>query len=119
RVEAFLDGHLADDVRHFELGDTGDPARCVHEREAERLRDAPYGLHRLIAVQPDAAAEKIVGIDVTEHDIGVGNGGYRSAFAVASGSRIGPSGFGADRKRLRLRVDARERAAARADCLDV
>src|SRR6266571_2252430 len=66
RVEAFLHGRLADDVGHLELGDPGDAARSFHERKAERRCDALHRVHRLLPVELDAPAEKIIRVDRPE-----------------------------------------------------
>src|SRR5229473_2212912 len=60
RVETLLHGRLADDVGHLELGDPGDAARRLHEREAERRGDALHRVCRLLPVQLDAPAEEVV-----------------------------------------------------------
>ncbi len=119
RIETLLHGRLADDVGHLELGDPGDSARRLHERNAERRCDALHRVHRLPPVELDAPAEKIVRIDGPEHDIGVGDGGNGPALAVADRPGVGARRFRAHRKRLRGRIDARKRPAARADRLDV
>src|SRR5436309_3028334 len=71
RIESLLDGHLADDVCHLELGDPGDAARRLHERELKRSRDALYRCDGFFTIEPHAPAQKILRIDGAEHDVGI------------------------------------------------
>src|SRR5262249_4990628 len=64
-------------------------------------------------------ARKIVGVDRPQHDMGLGPPPHDPALAGARGSGIGPCRFRSDVERLRGAVDARQRAPARADRLDV
>ena len=70
RIETLLDGHLADDVRHLELGNPGDAARRLHQRELERVG---YALHR---------------VDGVDHPIGVALSDVLTAHHAAGATSI-------------------------------
>ena len=72
--------------------------------------DAPA---RPLDVEPHPAPEKVVGVEVAEDEVGVGDGGRGPAEAVADGPGRGARGVGADAQDAGL--DARDRAPAGAD----
>ena len=69
------------------------------------------------AVELARAAEEIVGVEIAEQQVGVGDRRLRAAMAVAGRARDRAGAFRADLKACR--VDAGDRAAAGADAGDV
>ena len=65
-----------------------------------------------------AAAEKIVGIEEAEHEVGVRYRRFDAAVAIAGGTRLRAGALGPDMQHAAV-VDARNRAAAGADAGDV
>src|SRR5258707_1200663 len=76
-------------------------------------------LDGFFTVEPHAPAKKILRMDGAEDDVGVGPRCRRAALAVARGPGVGARRLRADAQRPGVLVDACERAAARADRLDV
>ena len=119
RIESLFDGHLANDVRHLELGDPGDAARRFHQRELERVGDALHRVDGFLAIELDAPAEEIVRVDRAEHDVGVGHRRRGASLAVADRSRVRARRLRTDAQGSGGLVDAREGAATGADRLNV
>ena len=57
---------------------------------------ARNGVRSRPAIEPHGPAVKIVGVDVTQHDVGIRDGRPGAAAAVAHGTRIGAGAFWAD-----------------------
>ncbi len=91
------------------------PQAASSTRQAERRRhalgDRPP---RAVEVERHPAAEEVAGIEVAEHEVGVGDGRLGAAAAVADRAGIGAGRVGPDAQQAE-RVDARDRAAAGAD----
>src|SRR5947207_5936217 len=67
------------------------------------FRSPPHRVGRGRTIQPMRAAEKIIGIEIAPHEVGIGDGDARAAAAIADRSRIGARALGAeDRKSTRL-----------------
>ena len=119
RVEPAADAHLADAGRHRDVDDVVDAGRRLDDSDAERPGEA--ALDRLLggrAVEPHLAAEEGRLVDEAEHEVGVGDGRLRAAAAVAGGPGRGARALRADAQQPAV-VDARDRAAAGADRVDV
>ncbi len=88
--------------------------RCLAHLHPERRRQlAERGLGGG-GVERHLAAEEAVGVDVAEHQRGVGDGRARATEPVAGGAGVGAGALGADAQQA-ARVDPRDRAAAGAD----
>ena len=93
---------------------------------AASVGSRPSGLatllaHRALAavqVELHLAAEKVVGVEPAEQQVGVGHGRLGAAAAIAGGPGIEPALCGPTRSELPV-SDARDRAAAGADLEDV
>jgi len=72
------------------------------------------GRTRLARVEPDGTADQMIGVDVTENDIGIGQGGLGALKVVADGTRRSASAMRSDLQRA-AGVDPDDRAAARSD----
>ena len=120
RIVAALDRDQADGAGHARIGDADDRLGSIDvgqaERRADRARDR---LARGVDIEPrELAADRPVGVDAAEHDIGVGHGRPVAAEAVADRARIGARRFGADLEQAAA-IDPGDRAAARADGRDL
>ncbi len=72
---------------------------------------------RRVDVERAASAPEAGRIEAPEHEVGVGHGGFGAAAAVADGSGFAARRLGPDVQAAA--VDAGDRAAARADRVDV
>ena len=90
RVAAALDGdpaHRPGRLRHQDVQHAGRRALGRHlHRLRQRLPDA---VPRPFVVERHRSAEERVGVDVSEHETGVGDGRLRPAAPVADGPRLG------------------------------
>ncbi|MBA7632396.1 hypothetical protein ES703_39942 [subsurface metagenome] len=50
----------------------------------------PYGRYRLSFIQPHASAMIVVRVDITQHDVGIGNGGLGPPEVIRGRPRYGP-----------------------------
>ncbi len=95
------------------------PSAALGTRDRQRVRDlVGDGLGCLGGVEPHAPAEEIVGAEITEHQVAIGDGRHRAAAAVAGGARRGAGALRPDLERAEA-VDRRDGAAARAHGVDV
>ena len=117
-IEAALGGDPAHHVGHLGGGDAQDAVGGLREIEAERRGDTRFERALCaLEVEPHLAAEKPVGAEPPENEIGVGDGRLRAAEPVAYRAGLRARAFRPDMQRAHL--DARDRAAAGADLLDV
>ena len=119
RIVPPFDRHLADEVRHMVVHDLDDAGGGVADADAERLGDLL--LDRVLgelAVELEVAAQEIIGIDVAEHDVGIGNGRIVAAAAVAGGAGIGAGAHRADLEPAQIRPGDRAPAGADRDDVD-
>ena len=115
RVEAAGNRVRADRQRHVVVDDLEDPERGIGHAEAERLRHLLLDrLARQVRVELQVAAERQVGVEAAEHDLGVGHGRLLAAAAVAGRPGLRAGRARADVEAARL-VDVGDRAAAGAD----
>src|SRR5690606_27979084 len=93
-IEAALDGMNARRARHVLADDFEDPARSLRYADLQRLGDV-LSDRRLgkIHIELHLAAEEIARIEITGHQIGVGDGGFVAAERVACRPRRGPRAF--------------------------
>ena len=119
RIDAALDGHLANGVRLIPVGDLDDAVRKllgVHDcRAAVRERVKPPRARSTSSVMPPPIS---AGGNPAEHQIGVGDGRLVAAVRIAhrAGHRAGAARPDAE---LAFARDPGDRAAAGADGLDV
>ena len=73
---------------------------------------------RAPGIQRQAPAQEVVGIEIAEHEVGVGHRGLGPAQAVARGSRLRAGALRPDLEQSRLGIGPGDAAAARADGLD-
>ena len=116
---AALDAETLDGMQQLLLHQP-DHAGCrVLDRQAERLRDGFLdGLAASVAVDRHRAVGIRPGLQPTEHELGIGDGGIAPAQPVAGRARPGAGALGADMQQAR-RVDAGDGAAAGADRMDL
>ena len=116
RVVAALDGHQPDRAGHVGIGDLDDRLGGRLDIEAEgrgdMLADGGGGGVRIEPVE--TPADRPVGVDPPERQIGVGHRRPVVAASVAGGAGIGARRFGADGE-VAAAVDRRDRAAAGPD----
>ena len=115
QILSALDAVNARGRRHVLVDHAVDSPRRRDDVEPERSRhlllDGPPGG---VPVEPHAAPEKEIGVDVAEDEIGVGHRGQPAAEVVAGGTRIGPRAVGTDFQEAEA-IHARDGAAPRAD----
>ena len=92
--------------------------RRLAEAEAELGRKPAYGSARRFCVELHAAAEEVVRVEPTENQIGVRHGRFLAAHPIGGGSRHCARAARPNPKRSAV-VDISDRAAARADGVDV
>ena len=116
RVVAALDRHQPDRAGHARIRHAHDGLRRGHRLEPQRLADlrADGALGRLDVEPRELAADRPLGVDAAERDMGVGEGRPLAACAVAGGSRNGAGAFGADLQQAAA-IDEGDRTAAGAD----
>ena len=119
RVAAPLGRDSANGADHVRGGDTVGAERGVFRRQAHRLRHgALEGLARRLVVELQRAADEMARIEVSEQQVGVGEGWFRAARTVADGARIGACALRPHLQAARG-VEAEQRAAAGADFREV
>ena len=119
RIDAALDGHLADGVGLVPVGDLDD---AVGELLGAHVAGQPGGERgdagaRALDVERDAAADQRRR-NAAEHQIGVGDGRLVAAVRVAHRAGLGAGALRADLE-MAFAGDPGDRAAAGADGLDV
>ncbi len=99
-VLAALDRVDARGARHALVGELVDAPGRLHGAETERPPD-PLGdrVPSGVPVEPHLAAEEEVGVEVAQHEVGVGHGRLRAAEAVATGPGRAPALSGPTRSR--------------------
>ena len=111
--------HVADARRHTGVDDLeGGHGRLLGgypERFRQMFPDRPL---RRLTQERHAAAQKVVGVEITQQEVDVGAGGKRTALAIAGRSRRGPGALGAHLK-APARVDTGDAAATGAERADV
>ena len=119
RVVAALDGDEAQRARHVLVHDREDSLRgLLDRREAHRVGDRLDRGARRLDVERHLAAEQLRR-KVTEHDVRVGHGRQLAAPAVGGRAGSGARRLRPDAERLRQLGHVGDRAAARADRVDV
>src|SRR5579862_8769517 len=117
-VDALLDGHLADRRGHRRVDDAVDAFGGLDRAGADLCRDRLDHRLSLGAVEHEAAAEQVVGVENPEQQVGVRYRAMGAALAVAGGARYRAGAVRADPDRAAL-VDPHDAAAAGANRLDV
>ena len=114
-VEAALAGVDAEGARHVLADDVVDAPGRAQRLEPERLGDAVAD-RRLgrRPVERHRAAEEEAGVEIAEHEVGVGQRRPGAAAAVAGRTRIGAGAARADAQQAAI-VDLGDAAAAGAD----
>ena len=119
RVVAAADAVQLDRLRHPELLDLERAERGLVGREAHLRRDRLHRGTRQLRVELHLAAEQAaVGPQPAEQQLGVGRGRALRRRGRSRRARVGARGLRADAKDA-ARVDVGDRAAARADRVDV
>ena len=117
RVVAALDRRAAQQVGHVRVHDPVHARGGLLDRLAEPLGERLERAHRGVAVERHRPAEEVVGVEIAEDQVRVGDGRQRAAAAVARRPRARARGRRPDLEHAD-RVDPRDRAAAGADALD-
>jgi hypothetical protein len=114
RIVALLGDMDARSGRHVLIHDVADAPGDLGRGELELSREAfKRGLCEVFP-QLHVAAEEVLGVEVAQDEIGVGDSGPGAALTVARRTRIGAGALGADVEQAQL-VHVRDGAAARAD----
>ncbi|SLH35736.1 Uncharacterised protein [Mycobacteroides abscessus subsp. abscessus] len=100
RVVAATDRQLAERVGHACVDYFADTCGRIDHADAQRLGD--LGADCFLSgglVDRHPAAEEVVRVDDTEHDVGIGNRHLGATALVADGTGIGSGAIGADAQR--------------------
>ena len=118
-VVTALGRHRLDGLFHLDVDDLEDAVRGLVKAQPQGLGN-PLLHHRLrlLLVEGEAPAEKVVGVQHPQDDVGIGDGGVLAAVVVADGAGVGAGAVGSHLERPH-RIDARNGAAARAHGVDV
>ena len=119
RVVSPLDGDYADGFLHDCVDYANDTGCEFIEREWASLMLEPFcgDAAGAIEIESEIAAEEAGGLQASEDEIRIGDGGLGAA-SVADGAGIGSGGFGADAKNA-AGIEARERTSTGADGVNV
>ena len=118
-IDALLGGVDRGRVRHVVVHDFIDAARGTDGVDAEWLGDVLLdGRGCPLWVEPHLAAEEIVGVEVAEQQVGIGDRRRRAACPVAGRPGIGARAVGTDAQQAQ-RVDPGDAAAAGTDLDEV
>ncbi|MNE04012.1 hypothetical protein D3C80_965330 [compost metagenome] len=103
RVVAAFDGHPADAVDHVQVDQGGNAKRGAFHADAQRFGDLEAdGVQRRLAVQANAATEQCAVRQVTQGQVGIGDGGFSAALAIAHRAGRGASAAWADLEHAEL-----------------
>ena len=113
--------HLAaDEVSHLAVDDVINPrsrfGHCQFQGARDLFRDR---LLRLLFVELLSTAEKIVRVDNSQDQVGVGDRDLFSAGVVANGTGTRPGALGSDHEPACVRIYSRYGSSAGADGLDI
>ena len=119
RIDAALDGHLPDGIRLVPVGDLDDAFRELFRAHVagEPRRERGDAGARAIHIEANAAADQRRR-DAAHDQIGIGDGRLVAAIRVAHGAGLG-AGTARPDLEMTLAADPGDRAATRADGLDV
>src|SRR5205809_518715 len=119
RIVALLHRGLPDQVRHLVLDHADGAGGGLDEAEAEPRGDRLQARPRAVLIEPQPTAEEVAGIEIAEHEIGVGHRRLRAAAPVARGTGLGSGRDRPNADRAAHVVDPDDRAAAAPDRADV
>ena len=117
QVVATVNRNDPDRPEHVGVGDAHDAERHLHRIHAHFASQPPDGALRRGAVERDAAAERVLGGEPPQYQVGVGYGGLGAAASIAHGSRYG-TGAARTHSQDAARVEPGDAAAARADVVE-
>ena len=100
RIDAAPQRHQPDAIGHLQIDHAGDAGRSLQPGQAKRRRNPIDRGFRGGAVERTGAAHEGIGVQISEHDIGVGDGGRDAAIAVAGRPRHRARAFGTDAQGL-------------------
>src|SRR5580658_9286770 len=84
-------------ICHVLVDELMDAERCIEQTETKRLRDPVVNRSaRRLEVQRHLAAKEKIWVEVAESEVGVCDGRFFAASAVAGRPRIGRRAFGPD-----------------------
>ena len=119
RVAAAVARNGPQGPRHRRIGNDMRTVRRGFERHAKRDgQPVMYRRRRFVVFQRQGAADQMAGADITEHDIGVGDGRRFVSPAIAHRSGIGAGAFRPD-LHATARIEHEQAAAAGADLGDI
>ena len=114
-IESALGRHALDRIGHRGCGDAQNSIRRFGDAEPQRLRHPRrHGAFRGRDVELHLAAEKTIGSETAQQQIGVGDRRFGTATAVARRSRLGAGAARSDVHGVAV-LDTRDRATAGAD----
>ena len=113
-IVAEFDGRLGDEIGHLRVNDPEHAEGGFLGRQSERCAERGERLDGGVTVQAHPAAEEVVGVQVAEHDVGIGDGGPRPSEAVARWAGRRPCALGSDPQETPL-VQPADAAAAGSD----
>ena len=111
RIDPALDGQQADGVGHVLVGEVDDGPRGRFPPQSQRSRQRVDHRRRALRVELQFPAQKEVGVEPAQHQVGVGHGGGFAAGAVAAGAGPGARALGSHREHAAL-VDTGDGTAA-------
>ena len=118
RVDPAHDRNRAHRTDHLGVDDSVD-RRCRFDRaHVEAVADGCQRMFGCRAVERHSSTEKILGIDIAEDQVCVGDGRYRAAVAITRGPRRGAGALRSYTQQA-TRIDPRHAPAARPDRMDV
>ena len=118
-IVASCRGDRFDRFLHFDIDDLQHPSAASSKSSLSGLAMFSWSsFFRLSLVELHSAAEEMIRVQNAGNDIGIGDRGVLAAAVVANRARVGAGAIGTDLQPSD-RVDARDRAAARADGMDV
>ena len=115
RIDALFDRNEIESAGHLGIGDVDDRLRGLDQFETGGLGGAlKYGFARKLDIELGLATEEVIGIEATEHEVGVRQRRLGAAAAVARRPGNGARALRADGQHA-ARIDIRDRAAAGTD----
>src|SRR5215470_9137118 len=119
RIMPSLDRRSADEIAHMRIGNPVNAGRSLDGTHSEGCR-SPFGYSacRCFFAEAHFAAEKIIFVQIAQHEIGVRNSRLAASQLIADRPRVGARTLRPNFEDPRLRVDPGDAASSRADRLD-
>jgi hypothetical protein len=119
RIVALFDRYQSQCADHVFVDDAVDAQRRVLDRQLERVGHLLHRLGRERAIQRHVAAQFLHLGQITQHDVGVGDGRLRATLVIGGRTRIGARRLRTYAQSLGQFGHVRDRATARTDGADI